>query len=477
MGNADLAFMAAGEMAGRIRAGEISAVEATECALERIQASRETLNAFIAVMPEEARAAARNADAAVARGDDLGPLHGVPVSIKDLINVKGVATTFGSALMTENIAPADAVAVARLRAAGAVIIGKTTTPDNAHKLLTDAPLFGVTRNPWNLDLTPGGSSGGSAAAVAVGIAPLSLATDAGASTRLPAACTGTVGLKPTLGLAPHNQVPDAFQNFIHLGILSRTVADAALMLGVLAGAHPSDPLSIGLTGGDFSAGLDRRGLSGTRFAWRPLLGNTLLAAEVREACAAAVALIGELGGAVTQIDAEFELAEPAWRVLQQSNWAARFGGEIAANEDRMDPSLVVGIREGLDYAGPDLQRAMYARTRFFRAVQGWFADTDFVITPTIARRPLSVDHKALDPIEIDGADAGDMRRAWCPYLNLFNLTGHPAISIPCGWTDDGLPIGLQIIAPWLGDADLLGVAAAFEAARPWAHRPPPPAPA
>lgn len=176
----------------------------------------------------------------MSRGDAVGALHGVPVSVKDIINTAGIPTTWGSLTMADNVPNVDAVAVERLKRAGAVIIGKTTTPEFAHKLLTDAPLFGTTRNPWNLDCTPGGSSGGSAVAVAAGLGPLSLATDAGASTRLPAACTGIVGFKPTLGVVPHNQVPDGFNNFIHLGVMSRTVRDAALMTDVLAGPHPAD---------------------------------------------------------------------------------------------------------------------------------------------------------------------------------------------------------------------------------------------
>ena len=473
MTDTELAFMPATELAAEIQAGRLSSLEATENVLARIAASRDTLNAFIAVIDDAARDDARRADDATAGGRSLGPLHGVPISVKDLINIKGLPTTFGSLLMTENIAPADAVSVARLKAAGAVIVGKTTTPDNAHKLLTDAPLFGVTRNPWDLDLTPGGSSGGSAAAVAAGLGPISLATDAGASTRLPAACTGVVGLKPTLGLVPHNQVPDGFQNFIHLGVFSRTIADCALTLGVLAGEHGSDPLSMGAAADDYMAGLDKTGVKGLRFAYRPLLGNEILADEVRAACDGAAGVFEGLGGAVTRIEEEFENAEPTWRVLQQSNWAVRFGKDMEENADRMDPSLVQGIQEGLAYSGPDVQRAMYGRTRLFRAVQAWFGEVDFVLTPTISRRPLRASHKALDPIEIDGRDVGDMRKSWCPYLNLFNLTGHPAISIPCGWTDDGLPIGLQIIGRWFDDAGLLAVAAAFEAAQPWAGRRPP----
>jgi aspartyl-tRNA(Asn)/glutamyl-tRNA(Gln) amidotransferase subunit A len=247
-------------------------------------------------------------------------LHGVPISVKDIINTAGVPTTFGALLMKDNVPGADAVAVRRLKAAGAIVVGKTTTPEQAHKLLTDAPLFGVTRNPWDLDLTAGGSSGGSAAAVAAGLGPLSLATDAGASTRLPAACVGIVGMKPTLGVAPHNQLPEAFGNFIHLGVLSRTVQDAALMLGVLSGEHRSDPYSMGRAAAEFSDGAN---IHGVRIAWRPLLGNSLLAADVREACEGALGVFEELGAGVETVAQELENAEPTWRILHPPRYRRR----------------------------------------------------------------------------------------------------------------------------------------------------------
>ena len=195
------------------------------------------------------------------------------------------------------------------------------------------------------------------------------------------------------------------------------------------------------------------------------------------ACEDALGVFEGLGAGIETVEEEFENAEPTWRILQQSNWAVRFADDAENNADKMDPSLVEGVRAGLDYTGRDVQRAMYRRTRFYRDVQAWFDDCDLVLTPTIARTPLAADHKALEPIEIDGADAGDMRQSWCPYLNLFNLTGNPAISIPCGWTAGGLPVGLQIVGRWYADAQVLGAAAAFEAARPWAGQRPPEAPA
>jgi aspartyl-tRNA(Asn)/glutamyl-tRNA(Gln) amidotransferase subunit A len=477
MGEFEIAFASAAELTRRIRARELSAEAVTRSVLDRIDASKTTLNAFITVSRDEALRAARAADAALARGDSVGPLHGVPVSVKDIINTAGIRTTWGSLTMADNVPTADAVAVERLKKAGAIIVGKTTTPEFAHKLLTDAPLFGVTRNPWNLDYTPGGSSGGSAAAVAAGLGPLSLATDAGASTRLPAACTGIVGFKPTLGVVPHNQAPDAFNNFIHLGVMARTVRDAALMLDVVAGPHPADPHSLAVPAPRARAALDtiaRDRIAGWKMAWLPLLGNSLLDDGIRGQCEAAVEIFRRIGCRVDLLEAKVGNAEPCWRVLQQSNWAARFHARLDEVASQLDPSFVEGIRAGGAYTGQQLLRATYERTTHFRAAQAWFAEYDLILTPTMSRPALAVDHGALEPIAIGGIDAGDMRQSWVPYLNFFNLTGHPAISVPCGWDD--LPCGLQIVGRWYEDAMVLCAAAALETERPWAHRRPPFAP-
>lgn len=465
----DLLFCPALELRERIRTRQVSSVEITEAVFDRIDRTQPTLNAFITVDRAAAMKAAQAADEAVGRGDALGALHGVPVSVKDIINTAGLRTTWGSRLMVDNVPDVDAVAVSRLRQAGAIIVGKTTTSEFAHKLLTDAPLFGTTRNPWNVALTPGGSSGGSAVAVASGMAPLSLATDAGASTRLPAALTGIVGLKPTLGVIAHSQVPDAFNNFIHLGLMARTVSDVALMLDVVSGAHRADPYSLGREATNTLAALRRPidAIGRLKIAWRPLAGNTLLDTEVRESCERAVEAFRELGCVVEQQDEPIANAEPAWRVLQQSNWAARFFARLEDVADQLDPSFVEGIRAGGAYSGQDLLQATYKRTQHYRTVQDWFEKYDLVLTPTCGRPPLAADAKALDPITINGEAAGDMRQSWVPYLNLFDLTGHPAISVPCGFSKDGLPIGLQIVGRWHDESLVLQAAAAFEARRPW----------
>ena len=323
-------FTSAVDLRERISTRQVSSAEVTADVLRRIEETQPTLNAFITVDRDNAMRAAQQADAAVARGEVLGALHGVPVSVKDIINTAGLRTTWGSRLMADNVPDADAVAVERLKKAGAIIVGKTTTSEFAHKLLTDAPLFGVTRNPWDTRLTPGGSSGGSAVAVAAGMGPLSLSTDAGASTRLPAALTGIVGLKPTLGVVPHNQVPDGFNNFIHLGVMARTVADAALMLDVISGEHRADPHSLGVAPPGAASALRAaggKGINGLSVAWRPLVGNRLLDHEVRRVCEGALDVFRKLGCSVDTLEDPVENAEPAWRILQQSNWGARFYDE------------------------------------------------------------------------------------------------------------------------------------------------------
>src|ERR1051325_10288370 len=275
---ADLASTSAAELAALIARRAVSPVEAVDGVLDHIEKTQPALNAFITVCAEEARAAAKDAEAAVMRGDTLGALHGVPFAVKDLVNTAGVRTTFGSWALADNVPSADSPAVARLKAAGGILVGKTTTPEFGHKCFTEAPLFGRTANPWNLSRTPGGSSGGAAAAIAAGLGPIGIGTDGGGSSRIPAACCGIVGFKQSLGLVPHDLTPDGFGNQSHITPMTRTVMDSALMLQTMAGPDSCDPHALGLPVPDFVAGAQAAGdLKGTRIAWRPLL---LLAGDV-----------------------------------------------------------------------------------------------------------------------------------------------------------------------------------------------------
>jgi aspartyl-tRNA(Asn)/glutamyl-tRNA(Gln) amidotransferase subunit A len=465
----DFAYSSAAQLAELIAQKAVSPVELVDAALARIEQSQPTLNAFITVCAEEARAAAWEAEAAVMLGDRLGPLHGVPVAVKDLVNTAGVRTTFGSVVLADNVPSVDSVAVARLKAAGAILIGKTTTPEFGHKCFTEAPLFGRTANPWNLSRTCGGSSGGAAAAVAAGLAPIGIATDGGGSSRIPAACCGAVGFKQTLGLVPHDLTPDGFGNQSHITPMTRTVLDTAVMLQVMAGPDKCDPHSLGLEPPDFVAAARPEGrLTGTRIAWRPLLGNDKLSAEVRTACETALKVFEELGAVIDPVDDEFQSTEPIWLVLTQSFWNARFRRYVAQFGNQMSETLVRQMDTGAAHSAVALQEAMFERTRVFRQIEAWFPAHDLAATPTLSRTALPIDHDFFAPIEIDGELSGTVRQAWYPYTLPFNLSGNPAVTLPCGFASDGLPIGLQLIGPHLGDARLLHAAALYEMAAPWA---------
>ena len=469
----EFAFASAVQLADMIARKVVSPVEVVEDALDRIEKSQAKLNAFITICAEEARAAAWEAEAAVMLGDPIGPLHGVPFAVKDLVNTAGVKTTFGSVALADNVPEADSVAVARLRAAGAILVGKTTTPEFGHKCFTEAPLFGRTANPWDVSRTCGGSSGGAATAAAAGLVPIGIATDGGGSSRIPAACCGVVGFKQTLGLVPHDLTPDGFGNQSHITPMTRTVMDTALMLQAMAGPDRCDPHSLGLETPDFITAARTDGdLAGVRIAWRPLLGNDKLAAEVRATCEGALAAFDELGAIVTPVDDDFRTTEPIWLVLTQSFWNARFRRYVGQYGNRMSETLIRQMDTGAAHSAVALQEAMFERTRVFREIEAWFADYDLVATPTLSRTALAIDHDFFAPIEIDGEIADTVRKSWYPYTLPFNLSGNPAVTLPCGVAVDGLPIGLQLVGPHRGDAQLLRAAALYEKARPWDGRRP-----
>src|SRR6185437_7689255 len=436
----DFAFSSAADLAALVARKAVSPVELVDAVLDRIAASQNTLNAFITICADEAREAARAAEAAVLRGEAAGPLCGVPFAAKDLVNTAGVRTTFGSVVFEDNVPAADSVGVARMKAAGAILVGKTTTPEFGHKCFTDSPLFGRTANPWDLSRTCGGSSGGAAAAVAAGLGPIGIGTDGGGSSRIPAACCGVVGFKQTLGLVPHDLTPDGFGNQSHITPMTRTVMDTALMLRAIAGPHPSDPHSLGLPTPDFVEAAQPQGnLHGTRIGWRPYLGNDRLAVEVRAACERALTVFEDMGAAVEPFDDPFAGTEPIWLVLTQSFWNARFRRYVGQFGNRMSDTLIRQMDTGAAHSAVALQEAMFERTRVFREVEGWFATHDLVATPTLSRTALPIDHDFFEPIEIDGARAGTVRQSWYPYTLPFNLSGSPAVTVPCGFASDGLP--------------------------------------
>lgn len=469
----DLCFTPATRLAEEIRARRLSPVDVVDAVLRRIERLEPSLNAFVTVTREEARQAAIEADAAVRRGDRLGPLHGVPFSVKDLVTTAGVRTTFGSRLYEGFVPTEDGVAVRRLKAAGAILLGKTTTPEFGHKAVTDAPLFGITRNPWDRSRTPGGSSGGAAAAVAAGMGPLGVGTDGGGSIRIPAACCGIVGLKPTLGTVPHGQPPDLFGTVSYVGPMTRTVADAALMLAVMAGPDEADPHSLGRTPDDYVGAATAGRLEGLRIAWMPTVGNRAVDREVKALCEEAVRRLERAGAHVETTEVDLTRCEAIFLTLSRATNFSRFGDRLPEWRDRLDASLVDSIEKGRDLTAADLARALFARSDVYRQVQGLFRRYDLLATPTLSAPPPPAGRSALEPIEVEGKPAGTLRGAWYPYTLPFNQTGHPAISVPAGFTASGLPVGLHLVAPWHQEVRLLRAAALLEAEAPWADRRPP----
>jgi aspartyl-tRNA(Asn)/glutamyl-tRNA(Gln) amidotransferase subunit A len=463
----EIPYAPATALAGAIRRKAVSPVEVVDALLARIERVNPAINAYCTVTADAARAAARDAEAALARGGPVGPLHGVPVSIKDTLWTAGVRTTMGSALHADFVPAEDALVVARLKAAGAIVLGKTTTPEYAYKGQTDSPLLGVTRNPWSLAHTPGGSSGGAGAAVAAGLGPIAVGTDEGGSIRLPAGFSGVVGLKPTFGLVPRVPVGVA-ELLTHLGPLARTVADCALFLTAAAGRDDRDGWSAPAPAVDYGAELERPP-GALRVAWSPRLGYAVVDPEVLRVTGAAVGRLSTLGWRVEEADPGFEDPAAIMDAFRYPPLAAVLGPHLATHRARMDPGLVPLVELGQRMTGEDVARALLDRHRLWATVDAFFHRYDLLVTPVIAVASLRAD--GAPPTEIDGHPVG--RRGWIPFTYPFNLTGQPAIALPCGWTAEGLPIGLQLVGRRFEDSLVLRAAAAFEAAWPWADRRPP----
>lgn len=473
MSPTDLAYMPAAELTAMIRSRRVSATEAMQATLARAEQANAALNCFITICADQALRDAAAADAAVAEGGSLGPLHGVPFHVKDLVNTRDVRTTFASYMYEHNVPKEDSVSVARLKQAGAILMGKTTTPEFGHMPYTEAPLFGRTRNAWAADRTSGGSSGGAAVALAAGVCAIGIGTDAGGSTRIPAAANGVVGFKQSAGVVPHDMSPEVFANFSSINPMARTVMDTALMLEAMAGQHPSDPYSYGAPSTGFVAAAKPEGsLKGLRIAWRPLLANTVIDSQVLDLCERAAMALGDLGATVEPMDDDLEPVEPIWFAYASALWNARFRDALPQWGNRLSPTLVRQMELGKDTTGEAVGRALLARTQLFRKVQSWFDRFDVIVTPTLARTAIPIQERLFEPIEIEGQTADIVRKAWYPYTHPFNLTGHPAMTLPCGFHSDGLPVAIQLVGRRSEDARLFKVAALFEQARPWSGRRP-----
>lgn len=454
----EVARLAAAHAAGTRRVSET-----VDAALDRAEAAQAGYNCFAALDGVGASAAAADMDARIAAGETPGPLAGVPIAVKDILDCAGLPTRWGSQLFADAVpAASDIAAVARLRAAGAIVIGKTTTTEFAHSPLGSSPLTGLTLNPFAAGITCGGSSSGAGTSVALGVTPVTLATDAGCSSRLPAAATGTYGFKPTLGLVPHERVPDAFGSFIHLGLIGRSVADIAATLPVVAGPSPADPWSLRApplcaTGG---------GLEGARVLLWMRAGNGRVAREVEAATRAAVRVLERLGAEVVEEDYALAAPDPIWSTLQQTNWALRFASTSAEDFARLSPALRAGIEAARSFTALDLMRAQVARAQLFRGVQAKFAQYDFILTPCLSAPLVAADFDLSAPLVIDGEAVGPLRAEWTSALSLFDLSGHPALALPVGLAENGGPLGVQLVGKWNHDMALLSAAAQFAAEMP-----------
>ncbi|MEU2945458.1 amidase [Nocardiopsis alba] len=450
--------------------GELSPVEAVEAVLARIEQDDPALNAFCLVDPDKALKAAHDSAERWRRGEPSGRLDGVPTSVKDIHLTKGWPTLKGSmASSTEGPWEEDSPVVARLREQGAVFVGKTTTPELAWKGVTDGPLTGVTRNPWDPSMTPGGSSGGSAAAIAAGMGPLATGTDGGGSIRIPASFSGICGIKPTWGLVPHYPA-SPFGSLAHTGPMARTVGDMALMLDVISGFDSRDWMALPTPGpGLAGAGLGenpRELVRGMRIAYSPTLGGQYVDPEVARVVADAVRVFEELGAEVEEVDPGLPDSRHDFHVLWYTGAAKATEALTDAQRELQDPGLREIIEEGLTYSAQDYLTAMATRMAM-GARMGRFHETyDLLLTPSM---PIVAFEAGLE-----SPPGSDDRRwtSWAGFSYPFNMTQQPAASVPCGFSGSGLPIGLQVVGPRHSDARVLRACRAFELARPWSyHRP------
>ena len=470
----ELCTMDAVTMAAEIRARRLSPVEVTQAVLERMERLEPTLHAYCTPTPELAMETARRVEAAIVGGQQVGPLAGVPVAVKDLICTRGIRTVSGSRAYEDFVPDEDDVVVERLKAADAVILGKTNVPEFGYSGVGHNPVFPATRNPWNTELTPGGSSAGSGAAVAAGMGPLALGSDGGGSIRIPSSFCGLYGLKASMGRVPlypgtkDERLPgvSSWESLEHIGPMTRTVADSALLMSVIAGPDPRDRLSVPAGDVDWTR-CTEGGIQGLRVAYSADWGYAAVDARVRAVVDDAVeAFERDLGCTVERVD-------PSWPHPYEAFWA------IVANEsdlrglramvdrigaDNMTPHVVDFIRT--EWTAEQFTDALMVRKAVQNGMWRLMQDHDLLLTPTLAVPPFEVGIQG--PEVIDGRSVEPFE--WLHFTYPLNFTGQPAASVPAGWTDDGLPVGLQIIGRHLDDSTVLRASAALEAARPWAQR-------
>ncbi|MGI9147700.1 MAG: amidase [Chloroflexota bacterium] len=455
------------ELAPLLRERSLSPVELTESYLERIERLDPQLHTYIRVLPEQARTAAREAEVEIGRGDWRGPLHGVPLGLKDLFDVAGVPCTLGSKILHDNVPDADATVVSRLKAAGAVILGKQNLHEFAFGITSENPHYGVVRNPWDLDRIPGGSSGGTAAGIAASLCAAGLGSDTGASIRAPASFCGVVGLKPTYGRVSRAGVLPLAWSLDHVGPLARSVADCALLLQAIAGPDPRDPASSPERLPDFSAGL-KQGVGDLRLGVPREHFFELLEPGVERLVREAIATLERLGGHVEEVSLPHAAhAQVAGNAIMGSEGAAWHATWLRQRPHDYGPDVLQRFRTGLLIRATEYLHSQQMRTLVQQDFARAFERVDVVLGPTVPLVAPRIGHTFEPGGPFNMAPRTIANRITMPC----NLTGMPAISVPCGFSD-GLPVGLQIMGPAFAETLVLRVAAAYEAACDWRRQRP-----
>ena len=471
MTSAEMAFTPAWQLRDQILAKQVSPVELTELFLRRIEEFNPRLNAYLTVAGDQALADAREAESAVKPGAELGALHGVPIAIKDLNMTKGLRTTRGSLIYKDAVPDEDEVSIARIRAAGAIILGKTNTPEFGHSATTENLLGDHGRNPWDTDRTSGGSSGGAGAGLAAGLHPLAQGSDGGGSIRIPSSLCGVFGIKPTQGRVPRPyKGPGGWGQFSQNGPMARTVRDVAILLQVMAGPDPGDPIALKETPPDFSAALNK-GVKGLRLGWTPDLGSLPVDPEVKRITRESVRAFEEMGATVEEAEMEIDHDEvrDLFMTIWLSDYLASYGELMTTRRSELTPLLAEMLEEAMEWPASRLASALrgleWHRDRMDTIIRRY----DLLLTPTLATAAFPVGRR---PSIIDGKEV-DTFWGFSPFTFPINMSGHTASSVPCGFTSDGLPVGLHIIGHRGAEAMVLQASAAFEEARPWADRRPP----
>ena len=461
--------MSACEMAEKIKSQELTSVEITEAIIERIEKINPISNAYCTPTFNISREMAKSADNKVKKGDKLGLLNGIPVSIKDLMTTKGIRTTYGSKLYENFIPEEDSIIVKRVKDAGCVILGKTNTPEFGFKGVTDNLIFGTTKNPWNLEKTSGGSTGGGGAAVASGLGPLTLGTDAGGSIRIPSCFCGVYGIKPSFGRVPIHPWPILHgETYDHYGPLARYVEDAALMLDAIKGPNDNDKYSLPEQNINYTESIKEKP-NKLKIAFSLDLGYAkILDSEVEENVINSVEKFEQIGWCVEKVKMKMRKPELSYYTLYTVDFAYDLNPKLKEWKDKLDPDLVKMIEGGLGYSGVDVMKAIDQRKEIYNAINQIFKDYSVLVTPTAAvpafelgiMFPPKINERSVSPT------------AWQAFTFPLNMTGHPAASIPCGWTKEGLPIGMQIIGKRFDELKVLQVSKAFQEIAPWQDKKP-----